>query len=665
MVFLLALCTTISAAHVLRSLPGPDQTFLETSSRSRSTATVSVQARTRIVGIMNIVDLLVGTGLSAAAWTLDKTTHNQERQKIEATSGTNDLTMAVESTQNMLKDMQDWLEKLDFQVATKAQVAWDSLLEARPDIEKESDGPMLRLKRHLDVLLKKGYAQIKETDKKLVDGTTENHNEDEEDTGVLETQALDRAWNEQLKDLVLALPDKFQHTRDRIVKWFQHLRSPAARDALFGSIVKGQVTYQTIRVVVAQLVKSLVPLLNTVVGVYTLSRSVSRYLSQSGRCDNYIHRLHLENAVAKKDLLYQTCLSLSNLIEGVGHPKTGLLHHHRLLKSGCHSCNENFDMAMDSIEDAFGRFLKESTDSTFGTGGVCEGYLALRNPHHVYSKMDHHHTTCPVLQIRSDMTPNTRKVLVAEDSAWTITAGEGHHSYLLPGADLVAGPDHFLWRSLRYYSRASSKVLDVGRSCDHHRGEFKMAPITALGVLYSGDVELNQHDLEQDVNGNNDQDVRLLRKYQPVWEYTAAAVVRDKVVHAEGLQKMRLCQKEECVDYQGGGGGGGGGGGRQMARLIKLSGATLYKQYGTFVLSRGFGAPIVQVGLCSRGGGHESKKEGEDGWYTFTPLLAMNMQGSCPSQGKLNMWTYHEDKRLCYQKNWHSIHLNCPECFDD
>jgi hypothetical protein len=148
-------------------------------------------------------------------------------------------------------------------------------------------------------------------------------------------------------------------------------------------------------------------------------------------------------------------------------------------------------------------------------------------------------------------------------------------------------------------------------------------------------------------------------------------------------KKLQLCQKEECVEYNTFNEHQRIGMERKLiriaktssvenneiqpSRLMKLTGPTLYRQYGSFVVSRGFGAPIQQVGYCDRSshGKVDAEVDGTRNWYTFTPILKMKMEDTCPSSGKMKLWSHDDTKILCYQKRWKSIQLNCPTCFNE
>jgi hypothetical protein len=117
--------------------------------------------------------------------------------------------------------------------------------------------------------------------------------------------------------------------------------------------------------------------------------------------------------VIQKDMIWNTCLSLANLIEDIGHPINGMLKVHQNYLNTCLTCTDDFHAAMESIEEAMTNFLKDATNQYFlpkgsssssssSSDGLCYHYLEERNVKNVFSKMDHHGEKCPVLKIYSD-----------------------------------------------------------------------------------------------------------------------------------------------------------------------------------------------------------------------------------------------------------------------
>jgi hypothetical protein len=261
---------------------------------------VSIRSRARVVGIMNVIDLIIGTGLSAAAWKVDQNTLKSEKKHIQQnveSENHNIIKTAIHETNKMLLHMKNWLEMLHFQVATKADVALRLLLSTRPDIEDETDGPIKRLKHHLEALSKKGYmnsrASKKEEEKEGVvatEGVAQGVDSESE-----EDKALNKAWNDSLKEIIYSLPEQFSEMKKNIIDWWNSLKSPKARDELFGSLFKGQITTQLVHAIVIHLVAILIPLLHTVVGMQALMKSVTKSFTINQRCKKYIDLLNTRN----------------------------------------------------------------------------------------------------------------------------------------------------------------------------------------------------------------------------------------------------------------------------------------------------------------------------------------------------------------------------------
>jgi hypothetical protein len=182
----------------------------------------------------------------------------------------------------------------------------------------------------------------------------------------------------------------------------------------------------------------------------------------------------------------------------------------------------------------------------------------------------------------------------------------------------------------------------------------------------------------------NKQEFPRIRKYDPVWELTDQGALRDKLLKdkagSQGKGKeLHLCGGEkQCVEYN-----------RYhkehtLTNTVGIGTATFFKRsmgsqylgikkYGTFVMSRGTGAPIMDVDFCpiikhSMHQPNKKKINREDKlreWFRFAPLIgerARDIKGACPSDNKLRLWSEEGKPVLCYRKYWRSITLDCDVC---